>query len=86
MNYKERKMEKTTEDNNDLYMLLGNDKNFNWEKFKEYVNTYDVKQHSVNDKCTFEDMLYGLATALDNKYRWANGYRLFKQQLKEWLK
>lgn len=86
MNYKERKMKNTTEASNDLYTLLGTERNFNWEKFKEYVNTYDVKKHSVSDKCTFEDMLYGLATAIDGKYRYADGYKKFKQELLEWLK
>ena len=83
---KEREQLQPTEASNDLYTLLGIERNFNWEKFKEYVNTYDIKQHSANDKCTFEDMLYGLATAIDGKYRWANGYREFKKQLKEWLR
>ncbi len=85
MKNEERNIENTTEASNDLYTLLGTERNFNWEKFKEYVNTYDVKQHSANDKCTFEDMLYGLANAIDSKYRGANGYKQFKQHLKDWL-
>ena len=83
---KEREQQQPTEANNDLYTLLGTERNFNWEKFKAYVNTYDMKRHSTNDKCTFEDMLYGLAIAIDDKYWGFLGYREFKKHLKEWLK
>lgn len=82
---KKEREEQPTKTSNDLYTLLGNEQNFDWGKFKKYVNTYDVKQHSSDDKCTFEDVLYGLAIAIDGKYKFANGYKLFKQQLKEWL-
>jgi hypothetical protein len=79
--------EVVNENHNNISDLLSDkNNNFNWEYFKKYVETYDINKHSIGDKCTFEDMLYGLGVALyGKKYRYANGYRLFEQDLKKWL-
>ena len=51
--------------------------NFDWVKFKEYVNTYDPTKDSFDDFCIIEDMVYGLGISLDDKYRMADGFRKF---------
>jgi len=57
-------------------------KRFNWKEFKKYVETYDPKKHGGNNAETiFQDMLYGLGTAVDKKYRFADGFQQFKQWL-----
>jgi hypothetical protein len=57
---------------------------FNWEKFKEYVNTYDPEMHGGNWKIILEDMLYCLGISIDeNEFRYANGYKKFKIYLKD---
>jgi hypothetical protein len=58
-------------------------KNFDWDKFKEYVNTYKPEEHSFDDFCTIEDMVYGIGIALGEEYREATGYRKFLKELIE---
>lgn len=53
------------------------EKNFDWDKFKKFVNTYDPTKDSFDDFCIVEDMVYGLGIALSDKYRWADGFRKF---------
>ena len=39
---------------------------FDFEKFKEYVNSYDPKKHGGNDQIIIiSDMLYGIGISLD---------------------
>lgn len=58
---------------------------FDWNAFKEYVNTYDPQKHGLNRKKTIiNDMLYGIGlSTCREKYRYADGYAKFKQFLKE---
>jgi len=77
---------KENDDKNLNKIFADNKDHFNWEYFKEYVDTYDINKHSTGDQCTIEDMLYGLGVALyGKKYKYANGYRLFKSHLNNWL-
>lgn len=73
------------ETTNELESILNDEHTFNWEKFKNFVNTYDPKIHAINKKTILNDMLYGLGISLDEKYRYFSGYKLFKQQLKKLL-
>jgi hypothetical protein len=59
--------------------------NFDFEKFKEYVNTYNPKTHGLNmDTTILRDMVYGLGICLDEEhYEFANGFKEFKQFLKD---
>ena len=58
---------------------------FDWDTFKEYVNTYDPIKHGLNNQRTImHDMLYGIGLSMDKKmYQYNQGYRKFKQFLKE---
>ena len=58
---------------------------FDFEKFKKYVNTYNPKTHGLNmDVTILKDMLYGLGICLDEeKYEFAGGYREFVKFLRE---
>jgi len=57
---------------------------FDWEKFKEYVNTYEPKTHGINKWNTIlNDMLYGLGISLDDEFEFADGFKKFKQFLKD---
>ena len=60
---------------------------FDIQKFKEYVQTYDVKKHGLdNDDTIVKDMLYGIGLCLDKEeYRFADGYKKFKTFLKTLL-
>jgi len=63
---------------------MGKEKsNFNIEKFKEYVNTYDPHKHGLGSDVTIiKDMVYGLGIALDEKkYSMADGFRRFIKHL-----
>jgi hypothetical protein len=62
--------------------------NFDLEKFKDYVNTYDQqmghKKYSV--KTIIDDFLYGIGLCLDeDEYYSATGYAKFKKVLLEHL-
>ena len=56
---------------------------FDFEKFKEYVNTYDPKTTGGGrDTTIVKDMVYGLGIALDDeKYSMADGFRKFMKHL-----
>lgn len=58
-------------------------KNFDWDKFKDYVNTYKPQEHGLNiPDVVLEDMLYGLGISLNSKeYKMRDGYEKFKQDL-----
>lgn len=58
---------------------------FDFEKFKEYVNTYNPKTHGLNmDVTIIKDMVYGLGISLDEPtYQWANGFAKFKDYLRD---
>lgn len=58
---------------------------FDWEKFKNYVDTYNPSLHGANDwHIILEDMLYGLGISIDEKeFKNHNGYKKFKQYLKD---
>jgi hypothetical protein len=55
------------------------------KKFQEYVATYSdqlfYKTYSV--ECIVNDMIYGLGIAIDDKFKFANGYREWKKELNE---
>lgn len=60
--------------------------NFDLEKFKNYVNTYDKqighKKYSI--KTIIDDFLYGIGICLDEEeYYGAGGYEKFKKVLKQ---
>lgn len=63
-------------------------KNFDLEKFKNYVNTYD-KQSGHEDysvKTIIDDFLYGIGICLDDaEFSFADGYDKFKKILLEHL-
>lgn len=56
---------------------------------QDYMNTYD-KQYGYkeySEECFINDILYGLGIALDpKKYRYADGFSLFKQKLSKFIK
>lgn len=58
---------------------------FDWEKFKNYVNTYDPKTHGGDNwQIILQDMLYGLGISIDDEYfKYVDGYKKFKQYLKD---
>jgi len=58
---------------------------FDWEKFKNYVDTYDPKKHGLNNPETImKDMIYGLGISLDEEeFRFSDGYKKFVQYLKD---
>ncbi len=58
---------------------------FDYEKFKEYVNSYNPKTHGLNmDITILRDMLYGLGICLDEeKHEFAGGFNEFKKFLRE---
>jgi DNA-binding MltR family transcriptional regulator len=57
------------------------------EHLKEYINTYDNQTGYLNysDEVIIDDLIYGLGIALDEKYKFANGFDKFKERLKEHL-
>lgn len=58
---------------------------FDWKKFKDYVNTYDPKYHANNDyKIIIEDMLYGIGISVDGKFKWPKGYKKFKDFIEKY--
>lgn len=59
---------------------------FDWEKFKEYVNTYkpELYKHSTNQpEIILKDMLYGLGIAIDKSFEMNDGYKRFIDELKK---
>jgi len=61
-----------------------NSKNFDFEKFKNYVNTYDPERLGNNQvDSIIKDMLYGIGISLGDKFRFSDGYKKFMDDLKE---
>lgn len=58
-------------------------KSFDFEKFKEYVDTYDPKKHGLDSSETiFKDMLYGIGIAIDEeRFGFADGFKRFKERM-----
>jgi hypothetical protein len=59
-------------------------KNFDLEKFKNYVNTYDkqVGHEDYEIYTILEDFLYGIGICIDeDKYRCSDGFKKFKEVL-----
>ncbi len=56
---------------------------FNWEGFKNYVNTYDPKEHAANKNSTIvNDMLYGIGVYLNKPlFETKTGFDRFKNYL-----
>lgn len=54
---------------------------------KDYINTYDQQPgyESYRTETLIDDVLYGLGIALDDKYKYAQGYEEFKKLLREHL-
>lgn len=63
---------------------MSTDQKFNWNKFKEYVNTYPTELiDNTSNKTILLDMLYGLGVSLDDvNYRWNDGFKQFLKYLK----
>lgn len=57
---------------------------FNWEFFKNYVETYDPSTHGGDDwYIILSDMLYGLGVSIDkDEFQNAGGFKKFKEYLK----
>jgi len=53
------------------------------DSLKEYINTYDTQPDYLNysEEIIINDMLYGIGIALNNKYKYYNGYEKFKKFL-----
>lgn len=50
---------------------------------QEFMQTYDQQQGYMDyvDGTLINDVLYGIGIALDDKYRFADGFALFKKEL-----
>jgi hypothetical protein len=62
--------------------------NFDLEKFKNYVNTYDKQlgHEGYSVKTIIDDFLYGIGICLDDsEFSLADGYERFKKMLLEHL-
>lgn len=63
-------------------------KNFDLEKFKNYVNTYEKqpghKDYSV--ETIVNDFLYGIGICLDKSYEYSDGFLKFKEFLAQHVK
>ena len=56
-------------------------KNFDLEKFKEYVNTYDkqIGHKNYSQQIIIDDFLYGIGLCInEEEYKQADGYKRFK--------
>jgi hypothetical protein len=53
------------------------------EFLKEYVNTYDAQigYEEYSDSIFINDILYKLAIALDDKYKYGDGFDRFKREI-----
>lgn len=56
-------------------------------KIQHYVETYDKQRgyEDYRDDTLLNDMLYMIGEAMDEKYKWANGFTDFKVFLIEFL-
>jgi len=55
-------------------------------KLKQYVDTYISvleKDNEISPEVFLDDMIYGIATALNSEFKYATGYEKFKKQLAE---
>lgn len=54
---------------------------------QEYMNTYDqqTRYEVYRTETLIDDVLYGLGVALDEKYKYAQGYDEFKRVLRAHL-
>lgn len=48
---------------------------FDWEKFKEYVNTYP--DGHLDTSIIIKDMVYGLGICISNEYEYSSGFKRF---------
>lgn len=66
---------------------IGSVSKFDMQKFKEYVQTYDVKKNGLdNDDTIVKDMLYGIGLCLNKKeFEYADGFKKFKTFIKAFL-
>jgi len=63
-------------------------KNFNLEKFKDYVNTYENQtgHENYSKETVIDDFIYGIGICLDEeKYKNADGYAKFKDRILEYF-
>jgi hypothetical protein len=55
---------------------------FDFEAFKEYVNTYNPSKHGQDNPDTiFLDMLYGVGCSVDEAFHYHQGFSNFKEML-----
>ena len=62
---------------------------FDYEKFKDYVNTYDkqIGYKSYSEETIINDMLYGIGICLDeDEYKFGDGYARFRIKLLDIIK
>jgi hypothetical protein len=59
-----------------------------WNQFLDYINSYDPTKHGGNNPTTIqEDVIYGIGICSNNEFKFADGYRNFKDILvKRWSK
>ena len=55
------------------------------DQYQSYVKKYVAHSQTATDKILIDDMLYGLGTALDDKYTFRDGFLSFKKMLVESL-
>jgi len=56
---------------------------FDFEKFKEYVKTYDPKRDGCSrDDIIIKDMIYGIGISYDKKYYGFSGYKKFLKYIR----
>ena len=56
---------------------------FDFEKFKQYVNTYDPKKDGCSDDTIIiKDMIYGIGVSYKEKYKFGQGYIKFIKFIK----
>jgi len=60
------------------------DTQFDWEYFKNYVDTYNPQTHGADNwNIILLDMLYGLGISIDKKeFSNGDGFKKFKEYLK----
>jgi len=51
---------------------------FDWDKFKEYVDTYP--DGNLDPKIIIKDIIYGLGISISNEFQYANGYKKFVKE------
>jgi len=53
--------------------------NFDWDKFKEYVDTYS--DGNLYTSIIIKDMIYGLGISMSNEFEYAQGYDKFIEEI-----